>query len=81
MSEKKLRHLPLAAAALVACVSAQAEYQSPDGKFRLSGFGTIGVVRNGTDDAEFNYPGQLGGATKRASLNPDSKIAVQGTYK
>jgi len=81
MSEKKLRRLPLAAAALVACVSAQAEYQSPDGKFRLSGFGTIGVVRNGTDDAEFNYPGQLGGATKRASLNPDSKIAVQGTYK
>lgn len=81
MSEKKLRRLPLAAAALVACVSAQAEYQSPDGNFRLSGFGTIGAVRNGTDDAEFNYPGQGGGATKRGSLNPDSKLAVQGTYK
>lgn len=81
MSEKKLRRLPLAAAALVACVSAQAEYQSPDGNFRLSGFGTIGAVRNGTDDAEYNYPGQGGGATKRGSLDPDSKIAVQGTYK
>ena len=81
MSEKKLRRLPLAAAALVACVSAQAEYQSPDGNFRLSGFGTIGAVHNGTDDAMFNYPGQGGGATKHASFDPDSKIAVQGTYK
>lgn len=81
MSEKKLRRLPLAAAALLACVSAQAEYQSPDGNFRMSGFGTIGAVRSSTDDAIFNYPGQGGGATKHGSLDPDSKIAVQGTYK
>ena len=81
MSVKKLRRLPLAAAALVACVGAQAEYQSPDGNFRMSGFGTLGAVRSSTDDAIFNYPGQGGGATKRESLNPDSKIAVQGTYK
>lgn len=81
MSEKKLRRLPLAAAALVACVSAQAEYQSPDGNFRLSGFGTLGAVKTTTDDAVFNYPGQGGGATKHGSLDPDSKLAVQGSYK
>jgi len=81
MSVNKLRRLPLAAAALVACVSAQAEYQSPDGNFRMSGFGTLGAVRTSTDDALYSYPGQGGGATKHGSLDPDSKIAVQGTYK
>jgi len=81
MSEKKLRRFPLAAAALVTCMSAQADYQSPDGNFRMSGFGTLGVARSSTDDAIFNYPGQGGGATKHGSLDPDSKIAVQGSYK
>lgn len=81
MSEKKLRRLPLAAAALVACVSAQAEYQSPDGNFRLSGFGTLGAVHTSTNDVLFNYPGQGGGAGTTPSTSPDSKIAVQGTYK
>lgn len=81
MSEGKLRQLPLVVAALLACAGAQAEYQSPDGSFHMSGFGTLGVARSSTDDALFNYPGQGGGATKRASLDPDSKLAVQGTYK
>ncbi|MGC4060321.1 MAG: hypothetical protein QM749_05515 [Aquabacterium sp.] len=81
MSVNKLRRLPLAAAALIACASAQADYTSPDGNFRMSGFGTLGAVRSSTDDAIFNYPGQGGGATKHGSLDPDSKIAVQGTYK
>ena len=81
MSEKKLRRLPLAAAALVACMSAQADYQSPDGNFRLSGFGTLGAVRTSTNDAPFNFPGQGGGAGTTPSASPDSKLAVQGTYK
>ena len=81
MSDKKLRRLPLAAAALLACMSAQADYTSPDGKFRMSGFGTIGYSRASTDDVYFNYKGQGGGSKKSGSLNPDSKIAVQGTYK
>jgi len=81
MSEKKLRRLPLAAAAMVACMSAQADYQSPDGNFRLSGFGTLGAVQNSTNDVQFNYPGQGGGAGTTASLDADSKLAVQGTYK
>lgn len=81
MINHKLRHLPLAAAALVACAGAHAGYQSPDGNFTLSGFGTLGAAKTTTDDAIMNYPGQRGGATKDVSLNPDSKLAVQGTYK
>lgn len=81
MSVNKLRRLPLAAAALIACVSAQAEYQSPDGNFRLSGFGTLGAVHTSTNDVDFNYPGQGGGAGTTPNINPDSKVAVQGTYK
>lgn len=81
MSEKKLRRLPLAAAALVTCMSAQADYQSPDGNFRLSGFGTLGAVHSSTNDVEFNYPGQGGGAGTTPNISPDSKLAVQGSYK
>ncbi len=81
MSHKILRRLPLAAAALLACVGAQAEYSSPDGSFSMSGFGTLGLARSTTDDAVFNYPGQGGGATRHVSADPDSKVAVQGTYK
>lgn len=81
MMKPKLRHLPLAAAALVTCMGAQAGYTSPDGNFSLSGFGTLGLVRTNTDDAGFNYPGQGGGVNKHFDMNPDSKLALQGTYK
>lgn len=80
MSDKSLRRLPLAAAALLVCVSAQADYTSPDGKFHMSGFGTVGYSRSSTDDVLFNYTGQGGGSKKSGSFHPDSKIAVQGTY-
>lgn len=81
MFKPKLRHAPLAIAAMVACMSAHAGYQSPDGSFFLSGFGTLGVVHSSTNDVQFNYPGQGGGAGTSWSANPDSKLAVQGTYK
>jgi len=81
MNKPKLRHLPLAAAALVACSGAMAGYTSPDGHFSLSGFGTLGAARTTTEDALFVYPGQGGGAAKDFSINPDTKIALQGTYK
>lgn len=81
MINHKLRHLPLAAAALVACAGAHAGYQSPDGNFSLSGFGTLGAAKTSTNEAIMNYPGQRGGATRHASFDPDSKLAVQGTYK
>lgn len=77
----KLRYAPMAFAAMVACMSAHAGYQTPDGNFSLSGFGTVGAVATSTNDVLFRYPGQAGGANKNFSLNPDSKAAVQGTYK
>jgi hypothetical protein len=80
MSDKSLRRLPLAAAALLVCVSAQADYTSPDGKFRMSGFGTLGVSKTNNEEAQFNYPGQGGGSDKDYGLHPDTKVAVQGTY-
>jgi len=81
MSDKKLRRLPLAAAAMVACMSAHAGYTSEDGNFSLSGFGTLGAAKTSTNDAGFNYPGQGSGNGTTPSLNPDSKLAVQGSYK
>ncbi|MDE2594949.1 MAG: hypothetical protein KGL57_11995 [Burkholderiales bacterium] len=81
MFNPKLRRLPLATAALVACTGAMAGYSSPDGDFTLSGFGTLGAVKTSTDEALYSYPGQGGGADKSVSINPDTKLAVQGTYK
>jgi hypothetical protein len=81
MSHKYLRRLPLAVAAMVVCMSAQAEYTFVDGKLHLSGFGTVGDARATSDEALFNYPGQGGGADKRASLSPDTKLGLQGTYQ
>lgn len=81
MSKKNLRCLPLAAAAMVVCMNAQAEYTFADGQLRLSGFGTVGVSRTNNDQAYFNYPGQGEGADRSASFNPDTKLGLQGTYK
>ena len=81
MTVNKLRRLPLAAAAMLACMGAQAGYQSPDGNFSLSGFGTIGFAKSSTNDVQFNYPGQGGGAGTRPGTTTDSKLAVQSTYK
>lgn len=81
MSKKNLRCLPLAAAAMVVCMNAQAEYTFADGQLRLSGFGTVGVSRTNNDQAYFGYPGQGGGADRSASFDPDTKLGLQGTYK
>lgn len=81
MTQFRFVRLPVTLAVLAACATAHADYTSPDGQFRLSGFGTLGMSRSSTNDALFNYPGQGGGADKKASLNPDSKIALQGSYK
>ncbi len=81
MFNPKLRHLPLAAAALAACAGAHAAYSSPDGHFSLSGFGTLGYARSSTDDALYNYRGQGGGADKNGSIGTDTKAGVQGTYR
>lgn len=81
MFKPKLRRLPLAVAALTACASAHAGYSSPDGAFTLSGFGTLSAVKTSTKDAKYNYPGQGTGVDTTPGISPDTKLAVQGTYK
>lgn len=81
MNQFRFVRLPVTLAVLAACATAHADYTSPDGQFRLSGFGTVGLSRTSTDDALFNYPGQGGGSNKKGSLNPDTKLALQATYK
>lgn len=81
MLNPKLKRVPLAVAALVACAGAHADYSSPDGRFSLSGFGTLGYARSSTDDAFYNYRGQGGGADTEGSFGTDSKVGVQGTYR
>jgi hypothetical protein len=48
-----------------------------DSMFSLSGFGTLGVVRTSTDDAQFALFGQTRGADKEGSAEVDSKLGVQ----
>lgn len=70
----------LAIAALALCSAAAAQ----DGgglDLRVSGFGTVGVVRTNTDAADFAVPGQPSGATRSASAKPDTKFGVQATSR
>lgn len=65
----RLLPLLLALAAGSACAA--------DGMFSLSGFGTLGLVRTSTDDAQFALFGQTRGADKDPSAEVDSKLGVQ----
>jgi hypothetical protein len=48
-----------------------------DKVFSLSGFGTLGLVRTSTDDAQYALFGQVRGADKDASAEVDTKLGVQ----
>lgn len=48
-----------------------------DGMFSLSGFGTLGLVRTSTDDAQFALFAQTRGADKDVSAEVDTKLGVQ----
>lgn len=49
--------------------------------FSYSGFGTLGAVRSSTDEAQFGYNRQLGGATKSLDFETDSDLGLQLTAK
>lgn len=72
---KSLRATPLAVA--LALLGANAQAQSTDSIFTLSGFGTVGVVGTSKDGAEYVIPGQTRGADKSLSGEVDSKLGVQ----
>lgn len=66
-----------AVAAAVMALSGLASAQGTESMFRISGFGTLGLVQTNTDDATFTTGGQSEGATTSANLNPDSKLGIQ----
>ena len=43
----------------------------------ISGFGTLGVVKTNTDEAQFGRDRQLGGATKSVDFGVDSDLGLQ----
>lgn len=71
---KTLRLAPLALGVLA--LSAQAQSESPS-MFTISGFGTVGMVKTSTNDADFVISGQPSGATKKWSSDVDTKLGVQ----
>ena len=71
---KSLRLAPLALAALAATAQAQSDGNS---MFTFSGFGTVGLAKTSTDEADFVISGQPGGATKKWSADVDTKLGVQ----
>ncbi len=71
MVQARHRLLPLLLALAAGGASAA------DGMFSLSGFGTLGLVRTSTDDAQYALFGQVRGADKDPSAEVDSKLGVQ----
>lgn len=60
---------------LLTCASPLALASGPE--FRLSGFGTVGVVQVDQPGVEFRQVGQTSGAGESASFKPDSRLGVQ----
>jgi hypothetical protein len=48
--------------------------------FTYSGFGTLGVARSDTNQAEFVTGNQMAGATENFDYKTDSKLGLQGTF-
>jgi hypothetical protein len=48
--------------------------------FTYSGFGTLGVARSDTNQAEFVTANQMAGATENFDYKTDSKLGLQGTF-
>jgi hypothetical protein len=70
----------LGAIALFAASAHAAEATAPTAEpsmFTFSGFGTVGLVKTNTDDAVYNTGSQDGGATTKASFEPDTKLGLQ----
>lgn len=62
-------------------VAASAQTTPEETRFRLSGFGAVGVARTDTDDAAFTQPSRLDHVQEGLNLKLDTKLAVQGRYQ
>ncbi|MES2114601.1 MAG: porin [Pseudomonadota bacterium] len=52
-----------------------------DGNLSISGFGTLGVAKSNTDQAQFARYNQAEGISDKARIGLDSNLGLQGTYK
>lgn len=71
---------------LLACcwllpLSANAQFETADGRLKLSGFGTLGVAMSDEEKVAYSQPGRLDGVRDGLNLKLDTKLAVQGRYK
>jgi hypothetical protein len=72
----------LACLLVLAPLSALAQFESSDGRLRLSGFGTLGAATaHVKGPAVFSLPGRQDGVDDDLNLKLDTKLAVQGRYK
>jgi hypothetical protein len=80
---KHLPHPPLLLAACLALLplAAAAQFETADGRLRLSGFGTLGVATTDEGDVAYSQPGRLDGVRDGLNLKLDTKLAVQARYK
>lgn len=80
---KHLPHPPLLLAACLALLplAAAAQFETADGRLRLSGFGTLGVATSDEGDIAYSQPGRLDGVRDGLSLKLDTKLAVQARHK
>lgn len=78
--QRELFMTPVRKFALLVLLIPAAAWASDDTlpSFSVSGFGTLGVVKTNTDDAQFRYDArQPNGANKSLNLGVDSQLGVQ----
>jgi len=78
MTRRSLSLVALAAALAASAVPAFAATQIND-YLSFSGFGTLGVARTSTDDADFIRDAQRAGASRQPTVNVDSDFGMQLT--
>src|SRR5476649_1539481 len=52
-----------------------------DGNLSISGFGTLGVAKSNTDEAQFARYNQAEGVSDKARIGLDSNLGLQASYK
>jgi hypothetical protein len=72
----------LVAAVFAATAAMQAQAGTmDDGNLSISGFGTLGVAKSDTDQAQFARYNQAEGVKDKAKIGLDSNLGLQATYK
>ncbi|MGV7209635.1 porin [Oxalobacteraceae bacterium A2-2] len=72
----------LVAAVLSAAAAMQAQAGAlDDGKLSISGFGTLGVAKGDTDQAQFARYNQADGVGDHARIGLDTNLGLQATYQ